>query len=194
MAREANKLTEKDKSMSIQGHMLSAVFLGALLVGCSTSATKSPDVTPQIRQSLDQAGLKSVDIKQDREKGVVTLSGNVNADADKAQAESIAKSIAGTEVVSNQIAVRPPGDQSATKDADSALDSGIEQNVKAMLIQHKLNHDVNYDVKNGVVTLTGKVNSQSKRSSTEQLTAAIPNVKQVVNELQVKNQKATSSR
>jgi osmotically-inducible protein OsmY len=90
--------------------------------------------------------------------------------------------------------VRPPGDQSATKDVDSALDSGIEQNVKAMLIQHKLNHDVNYDVKNGVVTLTGKVNSQSKRSSTEQLTAAIPNVKQVVNELQVKNQKATSSR
>lgn len=180
--------------MPIKGQMLSAVFLGALLIGCSSSATKSPDLTPQIRQSLDQAGLKSVDIKQDREKGVVTLSGNVNADADKAQAESIAKSIAGTEVVSNQIAVRPPGDQSATKDADAALDSGIEQNVKAMLLQHKLNHDVDYHVKNGVVTLTGKVNSQSKRSSTEQLTAAIPNVKQVVNELQVKNQKATSSR
>jgi osmotically-inducible protein OsmY len=52
---------------------------------------------------------------------------------------------------------------------------------------------VKYDVKNGVVTLTGTVNSQTKRSMVEKLATGVPNVQQVVNELQVKNQKATSS-
>jgi osmotically-inducible protein OsmY len=44
-----------------------------------------------------------------------------------------------------------------------------------------------------VVTLTGDVNSQAKRAQAEQVAAAVLNVDQVVNELQVKKQKATSS-
>jgi osmotically-inducible protein OsmY len=48
-------------------------------------------------------------------------------------------------------------------------------------------------VKNGVVTLTGEVNSQSKRSLVEKVAAGVPNVQQVVNELQVRNQKASST-
>jgi osmotically-inducible protein OsmY len=43
------------------------------------------------------------------------------------------------------------------------------------------------------VTLTGNVESKSKRTEGQQAAAAIQNVSQVVNELQVKNQKATSS-
>jgi osmotically-inducible protein OsmY len=41
--------------------------------------------------------------------------------------------------------------------------------------------------------LNGKVNSQSKRAWVEKLATGVPNVRQVVNELEVKNQKATSS-
>src|SRR5580692_2096501 len=82
------------------------------MAACSDTPTKSPDVTANIRQSLDQAGLKDVSVSQDRDKGVVTLTGNTTSDADKAQAESIAKTYAGTQVVSDQIAVRPPGDES----------------------------------------------------------------------------------
>jgi osmotically-inducible protein OsmY len=52
---------------------------------------------------------------------------------------------------------------------------------------------VKYDVKNGVVTLTGDVNSQAKRKLVETVTKSVPNVQQVVNEVEVKNQKATSS-
>lgn len=48
--------------------------------------------------------------------------------------------------------------------------------------------------KNGVVTLTGEASSQSERIRTQAVAAAVPNVLQVVNELQVKNQKATSSK
>jgi osmotically-inducible protein OsmY len=43
------------------------------------------------------------------------------------------------------------------------------------------------------VTLTGEVSSQAKRAQVEQVASTVPNVQQVVNELQVKNQKATST-
>jgi osmotically-inducible protein OsmY len=172
---------------------LLAMFVAVLLAGCHGTARKSPDVSDSIRKSLDQSGLKDVSVSQDRDKGVVTLGGHVAADADKAQAESIANSIAAGQVVADQIAVMPPGGESAAKDVNSDLDKGIANNLDAALIQNKLQKAVKYDVKNGVVTLNGEVNSQSTRALAEQIASSVPNVKQVVNDLQIKNQKATSS-
>jgi len=170
-----------------------ALLVAGVFVGCSQTSTKSPDVSGNIRHSLDQAGLKNVSVSQDREKGVVTLGGHVAADGDKAQAESLATSLAGGQVVSNQIAVIPLGGESAAKAVNSDLDGGIEKNLDAALIQNKLHESVKYEVKNSVVTLTGSVDSQSKRRQAESIASSVPNVRQVVNELQVKNQKATSS-
>jgi osmotically-inducible protein OsmY len=172
--------------------LLAVVTLGAL-VGCSTTSTKAADVTAALHSSLDQADLKDVSIKQDRDKGVVTLGGHVATDIDKERAESIAKSIAGTQVVSNQIAVLPRGAERDAKNVNSDLDRGIASNLDAALIQDKLHQSVNYAVKNHVVTLTGDVDSQAKRARAEAVAAAVLNVDQVVNELQVKKQKATSS-
>ena len=171
-----------------------AVVVVGTLVGCSTTSPKSPDVSASIRTSLDQAGLKDVSATQDRDKGVVTLGGHVAADGDKSRAESIARSIAGNQVVSNQIAVIPPGAERDTKAMNSDLDKGIENNLDAALINEKLRESVKYAVKNGVVTLTGEVNSQSRRARAEHVASTVPNVHQVVNELQVKGQKATESR
>jgi hyperosmotically inducible periplasmic protein len=162
------------------------------IAGCSNMHDKYPDVSGQIRTSLDQAGLKDVSVSQDRDKGVVTLKGTTTSDADRGQAESIAKSIASAEVVSDQIAVRPPGDESTAKRVDADLDKGIEKNFDAVLVRHKLDNNVKYDVKNGVITLTGNVKSQSQRDGVEKLASGVPNVRQVVNELEVKNQKASS--
>jgi hyperosmotically inducible periplasmic protein len=168
-----------------------ALSLGALS-GCSANS-KAPDVAGQIRNSLDQAGLKDVSVSQDRDKAVVTLTGTTRSDSDKSQAESIAKSIATGEVVADEIAVRAPGDESAEKSAQEDVDKGIEKNFDAVLVEHRLNHRVSYDVKNGVVTLKGNVNSQKSRKDVEKLAADVPNVRQVVNELEVRNQRATSS-
>jgi len=165
----------------------------AITLACSDRPPKAPDVTADIRHSLDQAALNDVSVSQDRDKSVVTLTGNVRTDDDKARAESIARSIAGAEVVSNEIGVRPVEDSTAKK-VDADLDSAIDKNLDAMLIQRQLKRDVKYDVTNGVVTLKGDVPSQSERASVEKLAVQVPNVKQVVNELEVKHQKATSSR
>src|ERR1700692_3734918 len=77
--------------------LLTLLIVGTLF-GCST-ATKSPHVSDSIRKSLDQAGLKDVSVTQDRDKGVVTLGGHVPSEGDKSQAESIARSIGGGQVV-----------------------------------------------------------------------------------------------
>ena len=90
----------------------------ACITGCSNSKTKSPDVVGAIQHSLDNAGLKDVSVSEDRDKGVVTLTGTTKSDGEKAQAESLAQSAAVSLVVSNQIAVRPPGEESVAKRLD----------------------------------------------------------------------------
>ncbi len=173
--------------------LMAAIFMFSLvLVGCS-STPKSPDVSDSVRKSLEQAGYRDVSVTQDRDKGIVTLGGHVPADSDKAQAGSIAKSQADGQVVSNQIEVTPPADESDAKTVNSDLDKAIDKDLDAALVQHKLKKGVSYDVKNGVVTLKGTVISESRRAEVEKVASRVPNVSQVVNELQIKNQKATSS-
>jgi hyperosmotically inducible protein len=180
------------KKLRITAAML-MLFSAGLIAACSGTPTKSPDVAASIRTSLDQAGLKDVSVSEDRDQGVVTLGGHVTNATDKAQAESVAKSLAGAQVVADQIAVIPIGVEKETKAVNSDLDEGIEKNLDAALIQNRLHESVKYSVKAAVVTLTGEVNSQNKRARAEAVASAVPNVAQVVNDLQVKDQKASSS-
>ena len=164
------------------------------MAGCHGVSAKSADVSDSIRKSLDQAGLKAVSVSQDRDKGVVTLGGQVTNQSDKSQAESLAKSFAGTQVVADQIAVIPVGDGKDTKAMNSDLDQGIAKNLDAALILNKMHSEVNYAVVNGVVTLSGGGDSEQMRTGAENVATAVPNVLQVVNDLQVtKNRKASSS-
>jgi hyperosmotically inducible periplasmic protein len=169
-----------------------ALIASGILGGCSNTP-KSPDVTDNIRHSLDQAGLKDVSVKQDRDKGVVTLGGYVPNENDKGHADSIARPLAAGQVVANEIAVTPPGVEHDAKTVNSDLDKGIDKNLDAALVQNGIHDGVKYDVKNGVVTLKGQVNSQTKREQLTKIASSVPYVQQVVNELQVKEQKATSS-
>src|ERR1700680_4598084 len=119
------------KTVRLLVSLVTLLIVGAL-AGCS-GTTKSPDVTDTIRKSLDQASLNDVSVSQDRDKGVVTLGGHVPSDGDKSQAESIAKSYAGSQVVADEIAVIPPGIESTAKTVNSDLDKGIEKNLDAAL-------------------------------------------------------------
>src|ERR1700733_6798394 len=121
--------TMKLYKMAVSGFVMA---VGFTFVGCS-STSKSPDVSDSIRKSLDQPNLKDVSVSQDRDKGVVTLGGHVATESDKAQAEAIARPIAGGEVVSNQIAVIPPGAESEAKTIHSDLDKAIGKNLDAAL-------------------------------------------------------------
>lgn len=131
-------------------------------------------------------------VSQDRTKGVVTLGGSVKQDADKARAEQIAGPLAGGQVVADQIAVLPPGYESTARSVDSSLDKGIEANLDAALTQANMK-TVHHSTKNGVVTLTGNLDSPGARADAARVAAGVPNVQQVVNEIDVKNWHATTT-
>jgi osmotically-inducible protein OsmY len=88
--------------------------------------------------------------------------------------------------------VRPTGEESTLRKVEIDEDRGIEKDLDAVLVSAKLDNDVKYSVKNGVITLKGSVNSQAQREAVQHLAENVPNVKQVVNELKVENQKASS--
>jgi hyperosmotically inducible periplasmic protein len=163
---------------------------GAGLVGCANN--QAPDVSARIQDSLRQAGLNDVTVSQNRDKGVVTLSGNVTNDADKARAEEIAKPLAAGQVVADEIAVLPSGNASAMKSVNSDLDDGIESNLDAAFKIADIK-GVSHDTNNGVVTLKGDVPTPALRANAERVAQGVPHVQQVVNQIDVKNQRATSS-
>jgi len=162
-----------------------------LTTGCSR--TQSPAVADNVRKELKQAGLNDVTVSQDRDKGVVTLSGHVNADADKAKAAQIAQSAAGSQVVANEVAVLPPKDNGPTKTVYSDLDNGIEHNLDAALVSAGFKSGIRHSVKNGVITLKGTVDNENQRAQVEKIAQGVPNTQQVVNELQAKHEKATTA-
>ena len=169
------------------------IFTLTLLTLACSQGQKSPDVKDDVQKALTEAGLTSVTVAQDLDKGVITLSGDVATEEDKQRAADVTQSVSKTLVISNQIGVRPAGFTSEAKQIDASLDTAIEKNFEAMLIARRMDKDITYAAKNGVLTLQGEVNSQDTRSELEGLAASVPNVKQTINELQVKEQKATST-
>jgi osmotically-inducible protein OsmY len=97
-------------------------------------------------------------------------------------------------VVSNEINIRPEGAKSKAKKIDSNVNDAIEKDFKAMIIANRLEKQhIRFDAKNGVLTLKGDVDTTSQHSQVEKLTTSVPNVQQVVNELDVKGAKRKSS-
>lgn len=162
----------------------------ALAIGCSTNKANTPDVKDQVSKTLDNAGYKDLKVDVNNDKQLVTLSGDVKTQEDKDKAADLAKNAAGGYVISNEIGVRPEGAESDARKIDSSLDDAIEKDFKAVIIANKLqNQHIRYDAKNGVLTLKGDVDTTAQRQRAEKLAASVPNVQQVVNELDVKGAK-----
>jgi osmotically-inducible protein OsmY len=172
--------------------MAGACLIGAFAVaGCNRENAASPDIADSIEKSLDDANIDDVSVDQDREKGIVRLSGSVASDAEKVQAEAIAKAAAPRDVVANEIRVLPAGMEGRADDVADDLDAGIERNLEAAFTKADI-RGVTHTVGTQVVTLTGEVASQAERTRIEKLAAGVPNVTQVVNELEVKGGRGTT--
>jgi hyperosmotically inducible protein len=165
-----------------------------LLVGCNRTA-EHPDVKDAVNSAMTQNGLGVVKVSQDRDKGVITLSGDVESADQKAQAESLAKQAAPDYAVSNEIGVRPVGAESQFKSIDSNLDSAIQDNYKAAIKANKNLDDqsISYDAKNGTLVLKGSVKTAAQKKEAMTLAKSVPNVKEVVNEIEVKSDKDSTA-
>jgi hyperosmotically inducible protein len=173
-----------------------AVLAGALTIAGCHNEPAHPDEKSAVTTSLSgNASLSSVSVAQDRDKGVMTLTGNVASDDLKSQAENLAKQAAPDYTIADEIGVRPVGVESQAGSVSSSLDSGIEDNFKASIKAHKSLDDqsIHAKAKNGTLVLTGSVKTLEQKKEAGKLAKTVPNVQQVVNELEVRDQKATTT-
>ena len=165
------------------------------LVACNRT-TQHPDDKDAVNTAMTRNNLGVVKVSQDREKGVITLTGDVETADQKTQAETVAAQAAPGYSISNEIGVRPVGEESQAKSVASSEDSGIEDNYKAALKAHKNLDDqsISYDATNGTLVLKGSVKTQAQKSEAQKLAKAVPNVKEVVNEIEVKPEKESTGK
>jgi osmotically-inducible protein OsmY len=180
--------------------MVFSSLLLAICVACSSqnNAANGPSerhVKDQVSKSLDNAGYKDLKVDVNRDKQLVILSGDVNSDQDKQRAAQLAKDAAGNFVISNEIGVRPQGATSDAKKIDANLDKAIEHDFKAEIVANRLDSQhIKYEAKNGVLTLKGKVRNAAVRDKVEELAAKVPNVRQVVNQIDISGPQPARSR
>jgi osmotically-inducible protein OsmY len=140
-----------------------------------------------VKKALEQNELHDVSVSEDQERNTISLGGTVHSDDAKAKAGEVAKAAAGTRIIANEISVQPVGVESEAKDIASNLDDAIEKNYKAALIASGLEkQNLNFKAKNGVLSLTGSVHNLNQRQQAEKLAAGIPNVQQVLNQIEVR--------
>jgi hyperosmotically inducible periplasmic protein len=167
------------------------VLAGALAIAGCQNKPAHPDEKSAVTNSLNSNNLSNVSVSQDRDKGVMTLTGDVNSDDQKTQAENLAKQAAPDYTIADEIGVRPAGAESQAKSVDSNLDSAIEDNYKASIKAHKNLDDqsIDYSAKNGTLMLKGSVKTEAQKREAAKLAKEVPNVQQVVNEIEVKPDK-----
>jgi hyperosmotically inducible protein len=173
---------------------IASLAVGLVIAGCNSNP-KYPDSKDAVNNSLTQNNLGAIHVSQDQNKGVITLTGTVPSDSQKSQAESVAKQAAPQYTIADEIAVIPPQNADATKAANSDTDDAIEDSIKAELKKHRNLDDQNISVKskNGAVVLTGSVKTAAQKREAERLAKHVPNVQQVVNEIEVKPRKHSSA-
>jgi hyperosmotically inducible periplasmic protein len=165
-----------------------AVLAGVLAIAGCQNNPAHPDEKDAVTNALKTNNLDSVNVSQDREKGVITLTGDVNSEDQKAQAAATAKQAAPDYTIADELGVTPAGAESQAKSVSSNLDNAIEDNYKAEIKGHKNLDDqsIDYKAKNGTLVLSGSVKTSSQKKEAEKLAKAVPNVQQVVNEIEVK--------
>ncbi|HUN85063.1 MAG TPA: BON domain-containing protein [Terracidiphilus sp.] len=183
--------------MKLTSYMLpiagSLFVCGLAISGCHNQPAH-PDEKAAVKDSLKSNNLGNVDVSQNRDKGVITLTGNVDSDSAKTQAESLAKQAAPDYTIADEIGVRPP-DENAAGSVASKRDSAIEDNFEASLKEHKSLDDqsIHCSAKNGTLVLEGTVKTSAQKREAESLAKKVPDVQQVVNEIEVKPNKHSTS-
>jgi len=175
----------------------SALACGAALAGSQeqeAAEPKSSDQSVEMKQMAKDAWLdgklesallfnselNSFDIDTKVKSGTAYLSGAVESEIDKELAGEVAKSVDGIDKVENQLTIDTQAVAKAEKSESWQQQSAWRQTVsnatltatiksKLLLNEHTDGLDINVDSMNGVVTLSGTVNSDEESALAEQI-------------------------
>ena len=140
-------------------------------------------ITAKVKAALvDHDSIKSTDISVKPDQKVVTLSGFVESQAQAEEAVKVAKGVEGVTSVSDKLHVR---DSKETSVKGYAGDTAITSEVKAKLLADDIvpSRKVKVETTDGVVQLSGSVDSQAQSDRAESIAKAIDGVKSVKNDL-----------
>lgn len=143
-------------------------------------------ITAKVKAALvDHETIKSTDISVKTDNKVVTLSGFVESQAQAEEAISVAKGVEGVASVSDKLHVRDGKSQSMK---GYAGDTATTSEIKAKLLADDIvpSRKVKVETTEGVVQLSGSVDSQAQSERAESIAKAVDGVKSVKNDLQVK--------
>lgn len=140
-------------------------------IGKSAPTTTQPtDIATEVRQALASAGLDSIDVAVSGD--VVTLRGSVSDGSTLEAAEAAAFSVSGVATVDNQIRVG--------SSTDDALKAGA-----ADVLNDPRYRGVIVTVQDGVVVLSGVVETDDARSAAAAKVRAVPGAEKVANRLTI---------
>ena len=145
----------------------------------------------QSKYFLDDT-VKGNDIDVDTQDGIVTLTGNVQTEAQHRQAIALARSTEGVTEIKDQLTVNAAAAGGATGASETATDLKRPDEWITVKIQSQYfldtdvkGHRINVDTKSGVVTLTGTVASEELKQQAEEIARDTAGVTRVVNQLSV---------
>jgi len=146
---------------------------------------------------LFNGNLDSFDINTDVKNGNVVLTGKVENSVDKKLAEELVANIDGVTSVDNKLTVVSDKDMEGdmSDDVEDTVDEGTSELTDAKIatvIKTRLlmdtdisGFDIDVDVENGVVTLTGDVDSDAERDLAVEIAKNASDVKDVESNLRV---------
>ncbi|MEZ2602285.1 molecular chaperone OsmY [Kluyvera intermedia] len=143
-------------------------------------------ITAKVKAALvDNDSIKSTDISVKTDKKVVTLSGFVQSQAQAEAAVAAAKTVEGVSSVSDKLHVR---DSKESSMKGYAGDTATTSEVKAKLLADDIvpSRHVKVETTDGVVQLSGTVESQAQSDRAESIAKAVDGVKSVKNDLKTK--------
>jgi len=143
-------------------------------------------ITAKVKAALvDSEEIKSTDISVTTEKKVVTLSGFVESQAQAELAVNAAKGVEGVSSVSDKLHVR---DSKSPTAKGYAGDTATTSEIKAKLLADDIvpSRKVKVETTDGVVQLSGTVDSQAQIQRAESIASAVDGVKSVKNDLKAK--------
>lgn len=165
--------------------------IGSLGVACSNASTTAPDFENRVDSQLEAANLGDVAVHWSNDERALHLTGEVDNDADKARAEQIAQQVVGTGGrVVNEIKVE-------------GLDYGeVDDRIEGQLnrmFEDRTEWDfdgmgVNFDSEQGVVTVTGTVESDATKQRITERARAVEGVKDVLNNLEIDPKRKSARR
>ena len=159
-------------------------FAAALMLSTAACGPRTPDYEKTADDALSTAALDDVEANYDNDAKTIHLTGTVNTENERQRAADVVQKAVGTGAqVANEVTVANR-DAGTADDFDGALETRLDE-----LVDNEADlkdNSISFDVNNGVITITGDVNSAAERDRVGDIARSQPGAKDVVNSLEVK--------